>query len=255
MILQERQDGLRIVLQPDHAAQAAAIAQHWRKPADVDESIWAQWLHAVATHDDAWRGVEADPPVDEQGRPCGFTNFPVERHPVFAPGGVERVLTGDRYAGVLVAMHFRWLADNLAAERRPASFDTVVRRADERIARSVAALRAAGEPMRTACEPERLRTAQRLLSFMDALALMLVGAIPWREWKDELPFGDRRSMFRVREAQGGGSVEPWPFDVDAVEARVVVRDLVQSRFAGSDAVAAALRDAPPRTVVFTLRRA
>jgi hypothetical protein len=65
---------LRLVTQRDHAHLAAELLSLF--PALADEPRRAALLRATRRHDDGWQGVDAAPPVDEEGRPHDFLGLP-----------------------------------------------------------------------------------------------------------------------------------------------------------------------------------
>ncbi len=102
-----RPDGLSqfLITQPDHAALAARIMQHWRADG-LQESPRRSWIMlAIEEHDNGWREVDSVPIVDETtGRICDFINAPAEARRSVWPRGVER-LAPTPYAAALVAHH------------------------------------------------------------------------------------------------------------------------------------------------------
>jgi Protein of unknown function (DUF3891) len=94
-----------LITQPDHAALAARIMQHWRADG-LHESPRRSWIMlAIEEHDNGWREVDAAPIIDDAtGRVCDFINAPGEIRRGVWPRAVER-LAPTPYAAALVAHH------------------------------------------------------------------------------------------------------------------------------------------------------
>ncbi|HVS63148.1 MAG TPA: DUF3891 family protein [Thermoanaerobaculia bacterium] len=76
MIVVDDGSRLRLITQCDHAHLAAEILS--LLPALVDEPLRDVLLRATRRHDDGWQGIDAAPPVDDQGRPYDFIRLPWE---------------------------------------------------------------------------------------------------------------------------------------------------------------------------------
>ena len=102
-----RHDGTAqfLITQPDHAALAARIMQHWLGDGLAESPRRAAILLAVKEHDNGWREVDAAPIVDgTSGRLLDFiTVADAVRRDVW-PRAVER-LAAAPYAAALVAQH------------------------------------------------------------------------------------------------------------------------------------------------------
>jgi hypothetical protein len=105
MIIRTTDASLLLVTQPDHAALARRVINHWMTDGFASAPRRASILHAVAEHDNGWRDVDAAPLVDgRSGRILDFVSAPVELRQGIWPRGVGR-LGDDPVAAALVAQH------------------------------------------------------------------------------------------------------------------------------------------------------
>jgi Protein of unknown function (DUF3891) len=94
-----------LITQPDHAALAARIMQHWRSEGFPESDRRSLILLAIEEHDNGWREPDAAPIVDEAtGRILDFVSAPDAVRRAVWPRGVER-LAATPYAAALVAQH------------------------------------------------------------------------------------------------------------------------------------------------------
>jgi hypothetical protein len=103
MIVRTVRDSILLITQPDHAHLARRIMDYCvpLKARPRREAI----LHAIAEHDNGWAEVDAAPTIiPTTGCVADFVSVPLSvRHAVW-PRGIGR-LTGDPWAGALVAQH------------------------------------------------------------------------------------------------------------------------------------------------------
>ena len=72
MIVRQHDSSLLLITQPDHAALAARVMQHWVANGLPDHPHRSSILHAIAEHDNGWQEVDAAPLVDAAGRIADF---------------------------------------------------------------------------------------------------------------------------------------------------------------------------------------
>ena len=105
MIIRVGESSLMLITQPDHAALAQHIMQHWRADGLPESPRRAAILLAVNEHDNGWREVDAAPIVDPAtGGIRDFITAPDEVRRSVWPRGIER-LAATPYAAALVAQH------------------------------------------------------------------------------------------------------------------------------------------------------
>ncbi|HEY7289905.1 MAG TPA: DUF3891 family protein [Vicinamibacterales bacterium] len=104
MIVRPASGRLQLITQPDHAAAARAIMEHWPplQSATRRDSI----LLAVREHDNGWRELDEAPSVDpDRGTVFDFLTLPLEQRQGVWPRGVDRLAGHDQWAAALVAHH------------------------------------------------------------------------------------------------------------------------------------------------------
>lgn len=244
---------LRLILQPDHAQLAGQFAAHWRRPGAVPAAMWPRVIEAVAQHDLGWREAERVPALDARGRPHSFKSLPTSAHVAIWRAGVSRTLATDRYMGLLVALHARWLYTTFmkpGGRTEACEAQAFVAEMDQRIDAAIDALAAGDRAQRAAVQPAALMTARRLVAGLDGLSLMLCGALPFGATAEPVAFGERAARVTPRASPAGARLWPWPFDSDTVAATVTARDVADRAYADADDLRRALEAAEPRTLHF-----
>ena len=102
MIVRPAEGWLYLITQPDHAALARRVMEHWGPLHDADRR--ASVLHAVGEHDNGWRELDDAPSADSAGRVYDFVHIPAPTRQAVWPRGVAR-LAADPWAAALVAHH------------------------------------------------------------------------------------------------------------------------------------------------------
>ena len=255
IVLRGEANTWRLIEQPDHAAMAGRLAEAWARPASIDPAIWPRLIEAIARHDAGWCEAERAPAVDAHGRPHSFKTLPLPAHIAIWRRGVKQLMRRDPYAGLIVALHARWLYTDLMhptdrddAARVQALLDEL----DQQIDLAIGGLQAAGEAERAAVQPRALMTARRLASALDGLSLQLCGALPAGELPGPLAFGERAAPLRLAAQGERMTVTPWPFAQDAVTLTLPARDIPDVAYDDGAALAAALREATPMTLRYRL---
>ncbi len=258
MICIEQPDGaLRVITQCDHARHTTALVESWRRPTWFTPDTWSRFLTAAARHEDGWGVAERMPALDADGRPLSFAHLPQDAHLPILAASIDRVSADDVYAGLLVALHFR---DVVSRHTHPDPHDAqLIQRfiddVDQRIDAGLAALQSAGDAMQALVHPAHLAAAQRLLTFADALSMILMGGIPPTPLTAHLPIEHDTAPITAELNGDSATVRPWPFTVAEVDAPVPVRTLDRSRFDTPSDFALALAAVEPVEVVYPVRRA
>ncbi len=119
MIVRSANGGVHLITQPDHAALAGRIMEHWRPLASGPrrDSI----LLAVAEHDNGWREPDAEPALDAEGRIADFVNAAPEVRQGVWPRAIAR-LEQDPWAAALVAHHAVTVYDRFRTNPEWATF-------------------------------------------------------------------------------------------------------------------------------------
>lgn len=105
MILQERDGGLLLFRQTDHALLSGAFARAWGNESFPSFDRRASTLVAASRHDDGWSEWELMPTLRPDGQPVDFIRIPVSEHTVLYRRGIDLVEAEDPYAGLVASMH------------------------------------------------------------------------------------------------------------------------------------------------------
>ena len=258
MLVVNHGSGLRLIRQVDHAALSGDIALAWRAPGVIPETFWPSFLEAVGHHDDGWETEDALPALSG-GKPLDFKQTPVARHVAVWRRSIDMAGARDPYQEILVGNHARWLYTRFprgdsAEDRKIAA--CFLEETDRRIEDRTQLLRGRGGDARAAAEPAALEAARKLLSFLDALSLALLGGLPFFTRTEPLALAEGEAALGLREiperGSGGAAIEPWPF----VPGRVVLRsrafDLATTSFASPLDCAAAMAATPLTGLAFVL---
>jgi hypothetical protein len=103
MIVRHTAGLLHLITQPDHAALARRVMEHWRSLDHHPRR--ASVLLAIGEHDNGWQEPDSAPTIDPAtGRVHDFINAPIAVRQDVWPRAVER-LSHDPWAAALVAEH------------------------------------------------------------------------------------------------------------------------------------------------------
>jgi hypothetical protein len=266
MILQQRPDGLLLIRQTDHAALSGEFARHWGNDHFEPLRPRHSMLIAAEHHDDGWQSWDASPRVDPRtGRPYQFTDMPTGEHLAFYRQGIDSVLRRDPYAGLLVSMHLSGLYQRRFGTDRASSSAAMHDRDDADLRQALDQLsdqqRELREQLKAVVEPHALQEGPlwanyKLLQVFDRLSLYFCTAPPREARIGPAPVNARgREVELVLHPLDGETVQiaPYPFDQSAlaVEARVVV--LADRAYESDAALHAALGQAVPTTLHFTVK--
>jgi hypothetical protein len=115
VLIQERDDGLRLIRQHEHALLAGALAAKWSTR--HGRPLPLRTVLASALHDSVWQEEDEHPRLDPaRGRPFDFTTIPLERKRELIDRGVRTLARVDAVVAALVLDHHRALLDGLEVE-------------------------------------------------------------------------------------------------------------------------------------------
>ena len=159
MIVRETPDSFVLIEQHDHALASGEFARRWvEEPRPV-----ASTLYAIAHHDVAWRGPDAEVRWNEEtGRPYSFVDYPPELKVRAYAEGLEWVEQRDPYAACLCSMHYETLLRRFGGSETEARFVEDETRRQERLRAGMS-----GE------ELENLERNLNLLRLCDGLSLFV----------------------------------------------------------------------------------
>jgi hypothetical protein len=245
MIVRDAGANWQVVLQTDHADLSSDIARHWTTLDKAKESV----VLATERHDDGWAVWEQSPAFEPgTGRPVNFLDVHISSHLAFYRAGIAAVSEQDPYAGLLISMHGagiyrqRYGSDpNLKLTREPEAQEAVDAFVAEQEEGYPGRIEALGLD-----EDERWESYNHLQMF-DRLSLYFcVGDV---EGGEAATIGDYQiepvSPWQV-------TIEPFPFDTDPAQFKLV-RRLVPKASGNGDGAARAFYAIEPETVDIVMR--
>jgi hypothetical protein len=130
VIVRETPDSFVLVKQHDHALASGEFARRWADEPRPLEST----LYAIAHHDVAWRGPDAEVRWNEEaGRPYSFVDYPPELKVRAYAEGLAWVEERDPYAACLCSMHYETLLRRFGGSEAEARFVEDEARRQERL--------------------------------------------------------------------------------------------------------------------------
>src|SRR5436190_16040786 len=115
MIVRRTNGSQLLITQPDHAALAGRIMEHWTAGALQQSARRTDIFVAIYQHDNGWREPDARPDVDRDGNILDFVHAPDDLRHALWVRGIER-LADTPYAAALVAQHAIHVYDRKRAD-------------------------------------------------------------------------------------------------------------------------------------------
>lgn len=282
MLISRRDDRLVHIRQVDHAAVAGELAAHWggdfQAPPRADSARLA-----AAMHDEGWREPDEAPLFnDEQQRPLHFLEIPMTEHIPLYGRGVEQTYARDPYAGLLVSMHWtglyrgRWGMQAGRLQWQEAGRSEVERLQDEAVdaeeRRWIEVKRGLDGDVRRSELEAGLWHTYDLLQGWDLLSLYVcmipsepaageartvastlksLDQEPGTRMIEGLPTsvgGERVDVTLTPLEAGVVALDPYPFDIPALELSVTGRAIPDRTYDGREDARAALDAAEEVTV-------
>lgn len=239
MIVNQLEAGWEIIFQRAHEMLAMQLALCWHKKNRPER--WAEFLSAVAEHDnrqEAWADKRF---LDSSGAPLDFSRkgFSLEQ----ARGVTEVSQYKSRFVALLISMHTSFLYEPLRGKN--AETDQFL---DDQLQMQ--------QHLRKSLNmsQQKARRDYRLLCLFDRFSLILC--------KNELPtdegrlriFPDGPSHSIGQGADGILSVDPWPFQEPEIKVWVETRRLNQTKFQSDQELASALLTAELKEKSWILKK-
>ncbi len=281
MLVTRRRGRLVLVRQPDHAALAGSLAQHWGNDQFGVPAPREALICAAIHHDDGWLEMDGGPIYNPKARrPAHFTEVPLAESVGPYGRGVESVYARDAHAGALASMHFsgfytgRWGASGGGPSENPIAQEVVATQE----ARWIRALREAWgyRGLRSEFDADTWH-AYEVLQAVDLLSLALglmdlehpiagepvdagsrlaaidqppgsrlVGTVPVRRG------GPYTTIAVACPRPGRVELDPYPLGEPAVEVVLPQYTLEDRAYTTAAQAAAALAASPPRKLRLTI---
>ena len=228
MIVRQDSDARVLITQPDHAALAAHILEHWRSDGLAAHPLRTRIIGATRVHDIGWADEDAAPRLNPQtGLPYDFITMPEDVRQAVWPRAVE-ILHDSPYEAALVAQHA--LSIYRRDEGRPAvdSFLRTMADARDRL------FRVCQDTMPEATLPSFMQ-AYALLSIADLFSLIVCHR--WTHAYDA-------DQYRATLVGDTLRVSPDPFGGETVPFRIAGRRLERGHYASDTDLREAWASAP-----------
>jgi len=206
-----------LVPQIEHARLSGALAQSWRDDSLAAIEPHAEFMAAIAHHDDGWADWDAAPDVDPSaGRPLSFVEMPLEASIDIWRRSIYLARSRGPLAAHVVSAHFTALLQKSSPKWSldPARFQTSRQFLDDQSEHReqwLAEWQSVNPAVRTRKLAER---ALAYLQFFDGLSLWLCGALRSEVQTFQSPQGYEVSFLARGPLRF--TVEPWPFVVQRV---------------------------------------
>lgn len=243
MIVSPGDDGMRVVLQDDHAHLAGELAAAIRAGCAAVGPDRSALVTAARVHDNGWREADALPDLDDEGRPRTFLSLPDGPYEAVWRRGIERAAALDPLTGLLVGLH----GARFFGFRRS---DGMRRLLLEERARESLVLAELGLGGSAAQLPDVVQAPSDLIAFLDAVSLQACGALG-----DVVILEVAGTPTTSTRDAAALVVDPWPFEGGSFEVVLPGRRLPRARFASGAELRAALAASRVERLVRRLRPA
>ena len=232
MIVKLQPDGWEVIYQRAHGLLAVKLASHWREY--ERGPYWVDLLAAITQHDNNQKEVRDGSQLTQLGAPADFM---VVRSSALeqARRVVDDASYQGRYVALMTSMHTSYIYRSKG--ENDSAFAAFLD--EQKIAQKRWML---GLGLKKV-EAER---DYAIMQWCDRCSLILCeGEIPADARRLEVtPLPDGENSFIWQREDQALTVEPWPFATNVVEVSVEVSRLSQLEFESSDALYAALKEAP-----------
>jgi hypothetical protein len=289
MLITRRDGRLLLIDQNEHGRLAGEFARRWGNETFAPPARRDAVALAAAWHDEGWREPDEAPLFnEEEARPLYFLEIERDDHVALYGRGVDRVFERDPYAGLLVSMHWtglyrgRWgMQSTQVAYAGETALDQLQNEAIEAQERRwIEAKRELLPSVRRSEFEADLWHNYDLIQSWDVLSLFVsmadlrpapagseamplvdalysIDQVPGPRIVESVPLrmgGERADLLLTAVEDGVVVVDPYPFDTDEVEFRLVGRAIADRRYADAQDARAALESADEVTVTCRMIR-
>ncbi len=252
MLIRTSGEQVIVISQPAHAVISGQIARAWGNQRFGAVEPFDDVCLGALLHDIGWSDWEQDPTLNhETGLPHTFMQLATRVHLDIWENAARRALAFGLYPALLTSMHFTGLYERFHDYSRDSETDA--REARALVARElafqesiVAALRAQPS-MAPFATDEVLRRNRGLVALWDGMSLAICHGMTEPRTFRSVPAATTDADLTLQPAEGGVSVEPWPFAVDRLTVRADGR-ILPGRYDDPDTMRRALADAEWTTV-------
>jgi hypothetical protein len=247
VLVRATEEGALVIGQLSHAWIAGQLARAWGNERVPGAEPFEEVVLGAEQHDIGWSSFDLQPPLNrDTGLPRNFLELSVEEHLAIWRAAPERLLSQSAHAALVVSMHGSSLSQlRLSVGAGDGQAQALRAHVDEEHERQTALRRA----LRVS-EAQAERTRRQMWAW-DGLSLAL--CMGWRPFTSkDVPARDGLIDIELRDAaEGGSTLDPWPFAAERLGVRCEARELTQ-RYDDEDEMHRALAQARPRTLTFAL---
>jgi Protein of unknown function (DUF3891) len=256
MLIRKDEHGVLAIGQAAHAWVSGQLARAWGNARFGRVSPLEEVCLGAEQHDVGMAAWDLAPDFNpDTGYPQSFMEMPITVSVQLWRAGPRRLLRQSRYAALLASMHGWRLYDRLDLAKRPRTEAELIQKFLDEQRRFqdelIASLRA--DPITApAAAKEIVARNSRLVWTWDTLSLGL--CLDWAPYTaTRVPTAGEPVELSLTFAERPGrlSLDPWPFEADAVTVRCEGQRLID-RARSSDEMRDALAGAPWETVEFEL---
>lgn len=217
----QRVDGEDVIVisQPAHAWVSGQLARDWGNDAFGDLQPYDEVCLATALHDVGFLDWETAPTLNTQtGLPHTFLELPTSLHLAIWTRGIQQVLKYDRYAALLVSMHFSHLSRTHPSESaQDRKLEEKFWEAQDELQTTLITSLSNDVDYAPFSLDQVILRNRRLLSLWDWMSLLLCMGFKEEKVVDNVPSADGITQIKMCPLENGKVViEPWPFRKDAI---------------------------------------
>jgi hypothetical protein len=241
MIVQYTEEGWQLITQRAHGLLAFQIASKWKH--EKTPKRWAEFLLAVAEHDDAEVELDGEELLTKQGGPLNF------EMKTFDLANCQRLshfsLTKSRYIALLTSMHMTFLYHKETKSNPEAKKFLALQLSLQK--------KLLNELKLTKSEAD---SAYRLLEWCDALSLLLCQSAIQPEGRlVEISAGPDEKKYQLHALDNDRlTIDPWPFDESPFTVSAEFRVINQLQFKDSAELRQKFLEAEVKELYFTFKK-
>jgi hypothetical protein len=257
MLLRPDERGVLAIGQASHAWLAGQLARAWGNEQFGPVQPWEEVCLAAEQHDVGMAVWDLEPSYDEStGLPHSFLDMPLPVHLDLWTAGPRRLISQSAYAALLASMHGWRLYARRDLNRLPAQEAQAIREflsEHERFQSRLLALLGGDPDGAAAVDPDALKRNSLLIWTWDYISLAL--CLNWSPaTATAAPARDGPVDLEIERGQPGRwTIDPWPFQAQAVRVRCEGRRLPE-RFKDESAMRRGLAQAPLELIELVIER-
>ena len=258
MIHRKTEEGIIVISQPAHAWVTGQLARHWGNQIFGGFEPCEEVNLAAALHDIGFLDWEMAPTLNPKTKlPYSFMEMPASQHLEIWKKSVKEVLMYNRYAGLLVSMHFTWLCESQPSKAKEDQLlEKKFRNEQEELQTSIITSLENDYYYEAVSGDETIIRNRELVSIWDWMSLLFCMGFEEERVIENVPTVHGVTHIRLRPENDQStriSVDPWPFAGRTVQIRCEGRHLIKSQYDEQE-LRDALLAASPMTLTFDLVR-